>query len=162
MKIFINTFIIVLFFYIGIHQIQSQNHSIKKDSIEVHHVINNLFDGIVEGDSIKVKNSLHENVTIITSNKNRQNVNQIKEVSVVEFLNGIIDKKLEEWNEKIWSITIQLEDGFARVWTNYSFYMDSQLSHCGVKSFQLVKESNENWKIVNFVDSKKKNGCQTL
>ena len=152
----------ILILYLFTHHVQSQNASIKKDSTEVQNVISNLFDGMVEGDSIKVKKSLHKKVIILSSNKNRKNMNEIKEVSMNEFLNEIVSSKLEEWNEKIWNITIELEDSFARVWTNYSFYIDSQLSHCGVKSFQLVKETNENWKIVNIIDSKKKNGCQLL
>ena len=46
----------------------------------------------------------------------------------------------------------------ANVWTAYSFYFDGKFSHCGVNSFQLLKEAGE-WKIFYLVDTRRKEGC---
>ena len=158
MKIFKNVFTVILILCFGIQQIQSQNESSKKDSLEVHKVIMDLFNSIKEGDSSKVKEYFHKNVIMLTSFKNNHNTNELNEESISEYLKEIASPK-KKWNENIFSTSIEIEECFARVWVKYTFYIESQISYCGVKSFQLVKETNENWKIINLIDKRKKENC---
>ncbi|MCJ7759077.1 MAG: nuclear transport factor 2 family protein, partial [Gillisia sp.] len=56
------------------------------------------------------------------------------------------------------SFDIRINGALANVITPYSFYVNGNLSHCGVNSFQLFKESG-NWKIIYIVDTRIKEGC---
>lgn len=58
------------------------------------------------------------------------------------------------------SITQVLVDGpVAMVWADYAFYVDGDLSHCGVDIFTLVRVAGE-WKIATVTDSFIANDCE--
>jgi hypothetical protein len=45
----------------------------------------------------------------------------------------------------------------ANAWTSYEFYINGKLSHKGVNSFTLFKESEDlGWKIVHLIDTRRK------
>lgn len=65
------------------------------------------------------------------------------------------DKYLDE---KLLSVTVHQSDNLAVVWTPYAFYLDNQLSHCGVNSFQLIKLQDQ-WKIQYLIDNTHSGDC---
>lgn len=55
--------------------------------------------------------------------------------------------------ERSWEETVLVQGHIAVVWTPYDFHIDGEFSHCGVDSFQLIKQegswliSNASWTI---------------
>jgi hypothetical protein len=69
--------------------------------------------------------------------------------------------KTTKFEEKIHSFKVQVDGPMANVSTPYSFYVNGELSHCGVNTFQLFKEKGS-WKIVYIIDTRTKKGCDTM
>ncbi len=66
--------------------------------------------------------------------------------------------KTTKFEEKIHTYKIQVDGPMANASTTYSFYVNGELSHCGVNTFQLFKEKGV-WKIIYIIDTRTKNGC---
>lgn len=47
----------------------------------------------------------------------------------------------------------------ANAWTNYEFWLNDEFHHCGVNSFQLLKE-DDIWKIIYLVDIRRVEDCK--
>ena len=50
--------------------------------------------------------------------------------------------------ERSWDETVLTQGNIAVVWTPYDFHLDGEFSHCGVDSFQLIKQAGQ-WLISN-------------
>ncbi len=74
------------------------------------------------------------------------------------FLKAIGTPHKEVWDERITFDQILIDDNLASVWTSYQFYVGDKFSHCGVNSFQLVKQES-GWKIVYLIDTRRKENC---
>ncbi len=47
--------------------------------------------------------------------------------------------------ERYWDHTLLIQAGIAVFWAPYDLYLGDEFSHCGVDSFQLVKEDGRWW-----------------
>lgn len=72
--------------------------------------------------------------------------------SILEFV-GVQHK--DKYEEKITFQSILIEPNLASVWTPYTFFINNQISHCGINSFQLVK-LDSTWKIQYIIDTRRK------
>jgi hypothetical protein len=111
-------------------------------------------------DSSTVSGLFHPEVRMMTSYQNASGENVLKEGSLETFLSAIGTPHPEVWDEKIWNTEVRIDDNLAQVWTEYAFYVDERFSHCGVDAFQLVKEDNGHWRIVNLIDTRRKEPCE--
>lgn len=88
---------------------------------------------------------------------------QYKEIALpfTEFLKGIDKAKQNDskWEEKIWSMDINIDGGMATVWTPYSFFVDNELSHCGTNHLLLIKQETS-WKITGLTDTRRRKTCR--
>ena len=50
--------------------------------------------------------------------------------------------------ERSWDETVLIQENIAVVWTPYDFHVDGVFSHCGIDSFQLIKQDGQ-WLISN-------------
>ena len=131
---------------------------ISRDSILVHQVIITMFDGMREGDSAKVNSVFRKDVRMFSAFKKNTGESVLHEGKLSEFLKAIGTAHDEIWDEKIYNTTIQIDGNIAQVWTDYTFYLGSLFSHCGVDAFQLVKEEGF-WRIISLMDTRKKEDC---
>jgi len=122
--------------------------------------INNLFEGMLKADSVLVKSAFFADAKMFTSYKNKKGEEVIKEEQLKNFLFAIGSKKKDtpDWNEKLLSTEIKIDGGIAQVWSEYSFFVGDQFSHCGVNAFQLIRE-NSKWKIIHIMDTRRKKDC---
>ena len=81
-------FIPLFLFFLLTLQIKPQNKS-QKDSINVHKVIISLFDGMREGDSSKVHQTLHKKVRMFTSYSSKTREQKLEEGKLSQFLNAV-------------------------------------------------------------------------
>lgn len=49
-------------------------------------------------------------------------------------------------HERIWNPDVRIRGSIASVWTPYDFWLDGNLSHCGIDAFDLIR-TPEGWKI---------------
>jgi hypothetical protein len=84
----------------------------------------------------------------------------LSSIAYASFLKSIvsIDESIK-FKEELHGFEININGMIANVSTPYSFYVNDQLSHCGVNTFQLMKSESQ-WKIIYLVDTRSKLGCQ--
>lgn len=113
-----------------------------------------LFDGMRESDGDKVRAAFSSEAIMYRAHS------ALREGSSPEAFASAVESKGERvWDEKIWDIQVKLDDKLASVWTEFAFYLDGELSHCGVNSFQLY-HFDDGWKIIYLVDTFQKKGCE--
>ncbi|WP_299117497.1 nuclear transport factor 2 family protein [uncultured Winogradskyella sp.] len=64
-----------------------------------------------------------------------------------------------KFEERLLDFSIQVDGNMANAWTPYEFWFNGNFSHCGVNSFQLIKEDDA-WKIIYLIDTRRRKGCQ--
>ncbi len=138
---------------------QAQISTHKNDRNAIEYVIIKLFDGMREGDSAKVHSVFYDKVRMISSYRSKTGENVLNEDKLNGFLKAIGTVHPEIWDERISNTIIQIDGNIAQVWTDYEFYVGTKFSHCGVDAFQLVKNKNEIWKIINLIDTRRKENC---
>ena len=135
-------------------QAQSPDHE------AVRKVIDQLFEGMRQGDSSMVSGLFHPKAIMMSSYRAEDGTPALKEGSLRDFLTSIGTPHPEIWNEEIWDTEIAIDDDLAQVWTNYAFYAGEKFSHCGVDAFQLVRGMDGQWRIIHLMDTRRKEPCE--
>lgn len=132
----------------------------QNDSTQIRELINDFFLALKTGDTNEMKKTVLPEISLATSFTARNGNPVLRAESFEEFLKSVGTPRKEEWNEQISNLTIHISDNLASVWMDYSFYLNSTFSHCGVNSFQLFK-STEGWKIISIVDTRRTKNCNS-
>ena len=119
--------------------------------------INQLFEGMRQGDSTIVGEVLSPELRLLTVTESKGKV-VLKEVSRERFLDAVGAPHDAVWDEKIGSYEVRMDDRLASVWTTYKFYLGNDFSHCGVNSFQLYK-THKGWQIFAIADTRRLDNC---
>ncbi|MCB0402196.1 MAG: nuclear transport factor 2 family protein [Flavobacteriales bacterium] len=120
-----------------------------------------LFEGMEKSDSMMVYRVFLPQATLFTSYTNALGEEMLEEMEVEKFVSLVANKPSgqPDWIEKLSNTEVRIDGNMAQVWTDYNFYVGEQFSHCGVDAFHLVK-FNGSWKILQIVDTRRKEGCQ--
>lgn len=62
------------------------------------------------------------------------------------------------WDEQVYDVEIQVDGNMASAWVPYTFYLDGNISHCGINSIELLMDA-ENWKVTQISDTRHRDGC---
>jgi len=120
-------------------------------------VVHRLFDGMRAGDSAMVRSTFHPNAQLATAIVRQGNA--IVEIDTMDsFIRAVGTPHDDVWDERLSNTSVQVDGTLASVWTDYSFYLGSKFSHCGVDAFQLAKSGGE-WRIVALADTRRRQGC---
>jgi 2-iminobutanoate/2-iminopropanoate deaminase len=120
-------------------------------------VVQRLFDGMRAGDSAMVRSTFHPNAQLATAIVRQGNA--IVEIDTMDsFIRAVGTPHDDVWDERLSNTSVQVDGTLASVWTDYSFYLGSKFSHCGVDAFQLAKSGGE-WRIVALADTRRRQGC---
>ncbi len=122
---------------------------------EIRKTINQLFEGMRNADSISVKSTFSENAVMQTINSKTE----VHSEDFRKFAKSVSNFKKGDLDEKIFFESIKIDGNLASVWTPYQFFFQGKFLHCGVNSFQLVKQ-NEVWKIQYLIDTRRKENCK--
>ncbi len=120
--------------------------------------IQSLFDGMRAGDSSMVRRAFLPGARLQTAHLSRDGQPQLSEGSLEDFLKAVGSPHEKTFNEQIWSYDIRIDGLLATAWTEYTFFLGGQLSHCGVNAFQLFRTA-EGWKISHIADTRRREGC---
>lgn len=122
-------------------------------------VVENLFEGMRQGDSAMVSTSFVKDAEMHTIFKDKDGNPVLRKGSLPRFLTAVGTPHEQIWDEPIWDIEVRIDGNLAQVWAEYAFYLGKQFSHCGVDAFQLFKDG-DGWKIFKITDTRKKEGCE--
>lgn len=135
-----------LFFIINSIFCFSQN-----DKAEIENVVNQFFTAMKNADATTLKSTFSENVVFQTIDKN----GNVKTEDAQKFAQSISKYSKNDLDERFKIKKILTDGSLASVWMNYRFFFKGKVSHCGVNSFQLVKQ-NGIWKIQYIIDTRRK------
>ncbi|MCB9296923.1 MAG: nuclear transport factor 2 family protein [Lewinellaceae bacterium] len=117
-----------------------------------------LFDGMRAGDSSMVRRAFHPGARLQTAFVGRDGQPRLEDGQLGQFLQSVGTPHEKVFNEQIWSYDIRIDGLLATAWTEYTFFLGDQLSHCGVNAFQLFRGA-EGWKISHIADTRRREGC---
>lgn len=122
---------------------------------EIQNTIESFFNAFHQRDSIALKKLCSEHLVLHSISESEKGTKFSVE-NAANFYKSIATIPLSvKFEEKILSYKVQIDGAMAHVWTPYEFYVNDQLSHSGVNSFQLFKE-NDGWKVVYVLDTRRK------
>jgi len=130
----------------------------QEDENAIKATIQQLFDGMRLKDSSMVRDSFDASVRLQTTGF-RDGKAFLRTESVADFLKIVATPRPEIFEEKVQAYQIQIDLPMASVWTPYQFFVDKKFSHCGINAFQLFK-SEKGWKIIQIVDTRRKEKCE--
>ncbi|RYF87147.1 MAG: nuclear transport factor 2 family protein [Chitinophagaceae bacterium] len=124
-----------------------------EDSVKT--AINQMFAAMKSSDAKSLRECFADSAILQTITRS----GTIRNESVDEFAKQISTLPKDSADERISFETLKVDDGLAIAWTPYNFYYAGKFSHCGVNSFQLVRQ-NGRWKIQYLIDTRRRVGCK--
>lgn len=132
----------------------------KSEEEQVKATIIEFFDAFHKQDTVKLKAMAKAEITLQSIAVNKEGKTVLQESEYANFVRSIASiPKDRTFEEKLLSFSIQVDGKMANAWTPYEFWYNGNFSHCGVNSFQLIKE-DATWKILYLVDTRRREGCQ--
>jgi len=132
----------------------------ESDETKVQKTIEAFFDGFHKQDSLLIKQTVSDGIIAQTIGKNKDGTTTLQTEDFSKFLKSIVSiSDTVNFQEKILSFSIQVDGAMANAWTPYEFWYNDAFSHCGVNSFQLIKDGAD-WKIIYLIDTRRKKGCK--
>jgi len=149
--------LILLIFLLNCHLSFSQ---VAEDDEAAQQLIENFFDAFHKQDSIALKSFAHPEIKMHSVAIDAAGDTSLSIEEYSEFIKYLVSIPAStDFEEKLHEFEININGMIATVSTTCSFYVNNELSHCGVNTFQLMK-SNGNWKIIYLVDTRSKLGCE--
>ncbi|MEY3688191.1 MAG: hypothetical protein RIR84_1032 [Bacteroidota bacterium] len=132
-----------------------QNLSAQVADEEIKAVINELFDGMREADSVKILSVFAPDAYMQSVAKDKEGKTIVKRDEVAGFASFVGKQKKGAADEQIVFESIKIDGDLAFAWTPYKFIYNGTYSHSGVDAFCLVK-LNGSWKIQYLIDTRRK------
>ncbi len=81
----------------------------------------------------------------------------IRSQSVEGWLSAIADSD-GRWDERVYQMSASVDGSMASVWAPYTFYLDGEISHCGINSIEMLHDGT-GWKVTQISDTRRRTGC---
>lgn len=120
-------------------------------------VVKQLFDGMRQSDSAKIRSTLHPKALLATAVV-RQGLAGVEFDTVEVFLKAVATPHDSVWDERIGTPMVHQDGTLAVVWAEYRFYVGSRFNHCGVDTFTLARQGDA-WKILALSDTRRRQPC---
>ncbi|TRZ42588.1 nuclear transport factor 2 family protein [Robertkochia solimangrovi] len=131
--------------------------SAQSEEDAVKQVIVEFFKAFHEKDTTALRKLTYGDVTLQSIGNDKEGKIKLSSQPFSKFLGGIAaipDDR--EFKEELTGYHIQTDGAMANAWTPYNFYLQGDLSHSGVNSFQLFK-TDDGWKIIYIIDTRHRN-----
>jgi hypothetical protein len=126
-----------------------------QDSVKA--AVNKLFTAMKASDSAGIVGAFTEGA-ILQSINEKDGKTSVSDEKVLDFAHVIAGLKKGDADERIKFSVVQIDGPLAIVWTPYQFFYKGVFSHCGVDSYQLLRQDGV-WRIQYLVDTRRKGGC---
>lgn len=123
-------------------------------------VIKKMFDGMRAQDSSMISPLFYPSATLSSASYDKDGKPQIRKDDIQGFINFVGTKSKDYFDERIYSYDVTIDGPLATAWTEYSFFRNKELSHCGYNVFMLFKAA-DGWKIISIIDTRRKTDCKT-
>lgn len=147
------TFIFLLSIGLSVQAQQSESEQVKNTIID-------FFEAFHKQDTLALRSMVKGDINMQSIASYNEGNSVLTESSFGEFLKNIagIPKDMT-FEEKLLDFNIQIDGSMANAWVPYEFWYSGKMSHCGVNSFQLMKDDNK-WKIIYLIDTRSRKNCK--
>lgn len=157
--LFIPAVVVLVIFAFAKAPSSSKHSYVQEDEKAVQQIVETFFEGFHTQDSMIIKKVVHKGVRMQSIGKNGTGEMILSNQDFSEFLASICSiPENTSFKEEIHSYEIKMDGKMANVWTPYTFYINTAISHCGTNSFQLFKRDGV-WKIFYIVDTRDREAC---
>ena len=121
-----------------------------------------FFAKMYKSDTTGMTDLFLSEATLLSTGFDQQKQPFAKYESVSEFIASIATFAPATLDERIYSYDVRISDNLATVTTDYTFFFQQRLSHCGINIFTLVQTAADSWKIASIADTRRKDKCLTI
>ncbi|MDH7912425.1 nuclear transport factor 2 family protein [Winogradskyella sp. SYSU M77433] len=148
--------LLLIFSFLFVLSLQAQNPEEKAAK----QAVVKFFEAFHKQDTIALRAMTKGDVRLQSISVDKEGKSILNESKYGQFLKNIASiPKDRTFEEKLLDFNVQVDGNMANVWTPYEFWYQGKMSHCGVNSFQLMKEG-DSWKIIYLVDTRRREGCK--
>lgn len=115
-----------------------------------------LFDGMRTADPELVRSVLADDARFAVLDE-RDGPRTVRAQSVDGWVNAI-GTSGGSWDEQIYDLDVKVDGTMASIWAPYTFYLNGEISHCGINSIELLLDA-EGWKITQISDTRRRTAC---
>ncbi len=126
------------------------------DSVKA--AVNDLFTAMKSSNGAMLKKCFADSAILQTISRNKEGNLVVTTEPINDFADFINKEEKGNADEQIVFDVVKIDGPLAIAWTPYKFFYKGKFSHCGVNSFQLVKQNGE-WKIQYIIDTRRRTGC---
>ena len=142
-----------LFLFCGFAQAQ------QSEEEQVKQVVTDFFDAFHKKDTVTLKTMAVSGAKMESIGKNKEGEVVLSKGDYQTFLERMAGMSPDmKFKEELTGYEIKVDGPMANAWTPYKFWLNGELSHCGVNSFQMIKQDGE-WKIFYVVDTRRRENC---
>jgi Putative lumazine-binding len=113
-------------------------------------VVKRLFDGMRARDTAQMRSVMDGSARLIDVTPAGA-----KSIDPGAWIGGVARGTGAMWDERIFDPEVRVDDNIATVWVYYEFWRGSDLSHCGIDAFFLVKSAS-GWRVNQVADTRRK------
>tara|TARA_R100000306_G_scaffold36390_1_gene36641 strand:+ start:1957 stop:2409 length:453 start_codon:yes stop_codon:yes gene_type:complete len=118
-----------------------------------------FFNAFHKQDTLAMKELMYDSVKMQSIGTDKEGIVQLSTSSFDSFLKSIAGiPENVNFEERILDYQTRSDALMANVWTPYEFYINSELSHCGVNNFQMIWDE-DSWRIFYIVDTRNRERC---
>lgn len=121
---------------------------------EVEATVNALFDAMRQVDGETTARLFRSDARLQSVADQPNGTTAVMTSDIQMFIQAIGTPRTELWDERIWDLEIKVDGDLATAWMNYAFYVDDQLSHCGVNAFQFTR-GDSGWQVLQITDTRR-------
>lgn len=125
---------------------------------EVEATVHSLFDAMRSADGATAAAIFRSDARLQSVTEQPDGTSMVMTSEIAAFVQAVGTPRTELWDERIWNLEIRVDGDLATAWMNYAFYVDDQLSHCGVNAFQFAR-NDAGWKVLQITDTRRRVGC---
>lgn len=155
-----NVVLIALFLFPSLLIFAQNNTDTSTDRTEVIAVVDALFDAMRRADAEATAELFLPQATLKSVFKDEKGLQQSESGKIEDFIAVIGKEEAGKLDERLWSYEVNMHEDLATVWTEYTFYYDQKMNHCGVNAFTLHR-TDTGWKILDITDTRIRQGCRT-
>ena len=118
-----------------------------------------FFNAFHQQDTLAMKELVYDSIKMQSIGRSKSGSVKLSTSSFDSFLQSIAGiPDTVNFEERILDYKVRVDALMANVWTPYEFYINNEISHCGVNNFQMIWDDNT-WKIFYIVDTRHQEGC---
>ncbi len=119
-----------------------------------------FFNAFHQQDTLAMKELVYDSIKMQSIGRSKSGSVKLSTSSFDSFLQSIAGiPDTVNFEERILDYKVRVDALMANVWTPYEFYINNEISHCGVNNFQMIWDDNT-WKIFYIVDTRHQEGCK--